>query len=655
MTPIPSDLARPRGLGGVLLAVTFGLPMLPVSLPAARADQPIPAPPAAAPTSNNLQESRERFHPVPSPGGIIAAQDGFAAEAGARQLRAGGNAVDGAVATAFALAVTHPQAGNLGGGGFLVLWLPGPSPAQQRGCLPRSSSPERGASPQRAASPERAIGGGTAVAINFREQAPQAATPGLFLKADGTVDRQRATRSLLSSAVPGTVAGLVLAQRCYGRLPLAQVMAPAIALAEQGFPVPPSLAAALTSAAPQLQADPTARALFYRPEPAGLAGPGSAGPGSDGSSPAGSGLRAPRPGELLRQPELARTLRRIATQGAPGFYQGPVAQALTALMAQRGGLITAADLRSTRAQLVAPLQARFRGHTLLSMPPPGGGLTLLQLLALLEPFPLETSGLNSARSIHLFAEASNLAYRDRNDLLGDPAQIAIPSQQLLGEPYLAALRRQISDRHRPPASLAPRPPWPEGTNTTHLSVADRQGGLVALTTTLNFPFGNGIAVPGAGFLLNNEMDDFTASPGSPNAFGLVQGQANAIAPGRRPLSSMAPTLVFRADGRPWIATGSPGGSRIITTIAQVLLNRLVQGRNLASAVAAPRVHSQHWPDALSHEEGISPDTLLLLQGMGHTLRLVPAMGAAHSVEVRALGGSEAAVDPRRPDGAAVAE
>jgi gamma-glutamyltranspeptidase/glutathione hydrolase len=196
---------------------------------------------------------------------------------------------------------------------------------------------------------------------------------------------------------------------------------------------------------------------------------------------------------------------------------------------------------------------------------------------------------------------------------------------------------------------------PEGTNTTHLSVADRQGGLVALTTTLNFPFGNGIAVPGMGFLLNNEMDDFTASPGTPNAFGLVQGQANAISPGRRPLSSMAPTLVFRPDGRPWIATGSPGGSRIITTIAQVLLNRLVHGRNLATAVAAPRVHSQLWPDALSHEEGLSPDTLQLLQGMGHTLLQAPAMGAAHSVEVREEGGSEAAVDARRPDGAAVPE
>jgi len=273
-----------------------------------------------------------------------------------------------------------------------------------------------------------------------------------------------------------------------------------------------------------------------------------------------------------------------------------------------------------------------------------------------EPFPLESSGLNSARTLHLLVEAMNLAYRDRNDLLGDPAQIAIPINTLLEAPYLAALRQQIAaDRHRPPAALPARPPFPEGTNTTHLSVADREGGLVALTFTLNLPFGNGIAVPEAGFLLNNEMDDFTASPGKPNAFGLVQGAANAIAPGRRPLSSMAPTLVFRSDGTPWIATGRPGGSRITTTIAQVLLNRLVHGRNLATAVAAPRVHSQLWPDQLSQEEGLSPDTIRLLEGMGHVLRLSPAMGAAHSVEVRAEGGSAAAIDPRRPEAAAVAE
>jgi gamma-glutamyltranspeptidase/glutathione hydrolase len=607
------------GLGAALALLLA--PLTPP--PPARADGPTTTP---SPSLNNLLETGERFHSVPSTGGIVVAQERLAAEAGVRQLRAGGNAVDAAVATAFALAVTYPQAGNLGGGGFLLLWLPGPSPARGRGCLPPT-----------APSPERRLGNGTAVAVNFREEAPRAATAGMFLNADGSVNRQRSTRGLQSVGVPGSVAGLALAQRCYGRLPLATVMQPAIALAEQGFAVNHALSADLAASAARLQADPTARALFYRPGPDGRPQP-------------------PRPGERLRQPLLARTLRRIAAEGEAGFYAGPVAQALARLMATGGGLITAADLAAYRARLVAPLERPFRGHTLLTMPPPGGGLTLLQLLALLEPFPLDTMGLNSAQTLHLLVEAMNLAYRDRNDLLGDPDQVAIPSQALLSEPYLASLRHQLTgDRHRPPGSLPPRPPWPEGTNTTHFSVADRQGGLVALTFTLNLPFGNGIAVPEAGFLLNNEMDDFTASPGMPNAFGLVQGRANAIAPGRRPLSSMAPTLVFRPDGSPWIATGSPGGSRITTTIAQVLLNRLVHGRNLATAVATTRVHSQLWPDVLSYEEGLSPDTARLLEGMGHSMRRSPAMGAAHSVELLINGGSAGAIDPRRPEAAAVAE
>jgi gamma-glutamyltranspeptidase/glutathione hydrolase len=297
------------------------------------------------------------------------------------------------------------------------------------------------------------------------------------------------------------------------------------------------------------------------------------------------------------------------------------------------------------------------------MPPPSsGGATLLQLLQILEPLPLERWGLNSAAGIHALVEAMNLAYRDRNQWLGDPDQVAIPLQRLLSLDYADALRGQLDlNRHRPAASLAPPPaPRREGPNTTHLSVADRQGGLVALTTTLNFAYGNGVSVPGAGFLLNNEMDDFTARPGQPNAYGLVQGEANAIAPGKRPLSSMGPTLVFRADGSPWLATGSPGGSRIITTVLQVLLGRLVHDLNLAGAVASPRVHSQLWPDQISHEQGISPDTLELLRRRGHQLQLAPAMGSANSVEVLQPGAGEAGrslgvADPRRLDAAAVAE
>jgi gamma-glutamyltranspeptidase/glutathione hydrolase len=328
-------------------------------------------------------------------------------------------------------------------------------------------------------------------------------------------------------------------------------------------------------------------------------------------------------------------------------------------MRQRGGLISAADLAAYRAPWMTPLSAPFRGHRVLTMPPPsGGGATLLQLLQVLEPLDLASMGLNSAASLHPMVEAMNLAYRDRNRLLGDPDQVAMPLDRLLSGGYAAAQRQRIrADRHRPAAQLEAEPsPGAEGINTTHLSVADRDGGLVALTTTLNTAYGSGISVPGGGFLLNNEMDDFTAKPGAANAYGLRQGGQNAIAPGRRPLSSMTPTLVLRGDGTPLLATGSPGGSRIITTVLQVLLNRLVHGLNLASAVAAPRIHSQLWPDQISIEEGLSPDTLRLLQQRGHRLVLTPAMGSANSVEVLPDGrGSLGVADPRRLDAAAVPE
>jgi gamma-glutamyltranspeptidase/glutathione hydrolase len=691
---------------------------------------------------------------------MVASQEGRASAAGAAILRQGGNAVDGAVATAFALAVTLPQAGNLGGGGFLVLWLPGESPARGRGCLEAIRAESATPANERSAvagsgvlplpredlragdGPERPIGPGFAVAVNFRETAPAAARADLFLQGDGSVDRERATRSLQSTAVPGSVAGLLLAQRCYGRLPLQAVMAPAIALAERGVPVDRELADSLTAALPLLGADPTSRALYLRPagrgigpaaspdallHPATPAAPAAVGapvrsprspsaaglgratvfptstgfprpvqslatgqppeslepPGPRGASaptaaagtppsaiatatpqPRGPGtalhaLRALQPGETLRQPELAATLRGIARQGEAGFYRGPVAAALVNLMRQRGGLIRSSDLSAYRAELVRPLAGRFRDHPVLSMPPPGGGLTLVQLLGLLDPADLAVSGAGSAASLHQLTEAMNLAYRDRNTWLGDPASMASPPPDLLDPAYLDQLRQSIDPRrHRPAAAIAaPPPPRRESMNTTHLSVADRHGGLVALTTTLNFAYGNGVTVPGAGFLLNNEMDDFTAAPGRPNSFGLVQGEANTITPGRRPLSSMAPTLVFRPDGTPWLATGSPGGSRIITTVAQVLLQRILWGANLATALAAPRIHSQLWPDRLALEEGFSPDTRSLLEGMGHRLQPSAAMGAANSVEVLApLGsGSLGAVDPRRGRTLAVGE
>ncbi len=651
MQPQPPP-ARARHRPALLVLALLGATALPAAA----------APPGGRSSLNVLQESGQRFQPHWSPRGMVVSQEHHASAVGAALLRRGGNAVDAAVASAFSLAVTLPQAGNLGGGGFMLLWLPGDSPARARGCLdpntprtegPRATGPQPGATqlppgvPQAGPDPadpgpELRLGTGYAVAVNFRETAPAAARPDLFRRPDGSVDRARDSRSLHSTAVPGSVAGLLLAQRCYGRLPLQAVLAPAIALAEQGVPVSRELADSLAAALPLLSADPTSRALFLR-----------------AAADRTGRLRPLQPGDVLRQPQLAATLRRIARQGERGFYQGPVAEALVRLMEARGGLIRAGDLQTYRAELVRPQAGRFRGHPLLSMPPPGGGLPLLQLLALVEPFDLAASGSGSAASTHRLGEAMNLVYRDRNRWLGDPRSMQQPAPNLLDPTYLHQLRQSIDlRRHRPAASLA-APPTPrrEGVNTTHLSVADRQGGLVALTTTLNFAYGNGVTVPGAGFLLNNEMDDFTAAPGVPNAYGLVQGEANAIRPGRRPLSSMAPTLVFRPDGSPWLATGSPGGSRIITTVAQVLLQRIIWGSNLATAVAAPRLHSQLWPDQLFLEEGVSADTRALLAAMGHSLQTSPAMGAANSVEVLTpLGsGSLGAMDPRRGQAGAVAE
>mgnify|MGYP006274913181 CR=1 FL=1 len=622
---------------GAPIVAAWGLLMTVGSV--AHAATTAPAPAAVAPGGNLLQERSQRFTPQPSGGGMVAAQERRAAAVGAEILRRGGNAVDAAVATSFALAVTLPQAGNLGGGGFLVLWLP------RRGPISTCAAAAR----QPAVPQALPIGRGEAVALNFRETAPRAARADLFLNPDGSVNRERATRSLLSTAVPGSVAGLAMVQRRYGCLPLAVVLQPAINLAERGVPVGAELADSLREAAPLLGSDPTSRRLFYRPS-------------VDADGTAGSPSPY-RPGERLRQPELAASLRCIAREGEACFYRGRLARALTQLMRSRGGLITAQDLAGYRALWMRPLQGQLRGHTVLTMPPPsGGGATLLQLLNVLEPFHLAATGLNSAATLHPMVEAMNLAYRDRNRLLGDPDQVAMPLDRLLSRSYAERQRQALRpDRHRPAAELEAEPGRAtEGTNTTHISVVDRDGGMVATTTTLNTAYGNGISVPGAGFLLNNEMDDFTAAVGAANAYGLRQGAQNAIAPGRRPLSSMTPTLVFRPDGAPLLATGSPGGSRIITTVLQVLLNRLVHGLNLASAVAAPRFHSQLWPDQISLEEGFSADTVRLLEAMGHRIQLAPAMGSANSAEVRYGSGavpigSFGVADPRRLDAAAVPE
>ena len=564
----------------------------------------------ARPISENLlQESGQRFHPVHSSLGIVSSQERLASEVGAFMLRKGGNAMDAAVATAFALSVTLPQAGNLGGGGFLVFW----------------HAPER-----------------KAYALNFREMAPHLAHRDLFLDADGEVSKNKEFFSLLSTGVPGSVAGLLKAQERFGRLSRVEVMAPSIQLADEGFVIYPQLADSLKRAFPRLSKDPTARSLFYRQV----------------ELPDGGPQWIPyQSGEQLRQPELAQSLKLISSKGTAGFYEGTTAHQIVALMKSQGGLIDYRDLTDFTAPWVEPVKGVFRGHTVISMPPPSsGGITLLQILRLIEPFDLESLGTNSADSIHLLTESMNLAYRDRNQFLGDPDQIDIPVRRLLSHSYIDSLRNQLNlSSHTSAVDLAGQAPLSSGVNTTHLSVADRDGSLVALTTTLNFAYGNGIAVPGAGFLLNNELADFTAKPGVPNAYGLVQGEQNAVAPSRRPLSSMTPTIVLNQEGDSWLATGSPGGSRIITTVVQVLLNRIIHGLNLATSVATPRIHSQLWPDSLQLEQGFSPDTLELLKQRGHALRFTRSMGSANSVELKPNGGSFGVADPRRPEGAAIAE
>jgi gamma-glutamyltranspeptidase / glutathione hydrolase len=546
-----------------------------------------------------------RFHPVVAEHGMVAAQEKIAAQAGADILKAGGNAVDAAVATGFALAVTHPQAGNLGGGGFMLISL--------------------------AASKKL-------TAIDYRETAPAAATKDMFLGENGDVDRDRARYSRASAGVPGTVAGLLYALEHYGLIPRERVMAPAIKLAEEGFPVSYALALALEKARERFAADQSSQDYFQHPEGAPYKG-----------------------GEILRQPDLAKTLRAISAEGARGFYEGPAAKLIEDEMKQGGGLITMQDLKDYKPIERDPVRGSYRGYDIVSMPPPSsGGVHVIQILNILEGFDLPSLGHNTAGSIHRLVEAMRRAYADRAKWLGDPAFVKAPVEGLVSKGYAKQLRETI-DLNRASKSediSAGKPPGAEGDQTTHFSVIDKDGNAVSNTYTLNLSFGSGYSVDGAGFLLNNEMDDFSAKPGAPNAFGLLGGEANAIAPGKRPLSSMAPTIVLKG-GAPYLVTGSPGGATIITVVAQELLNVLAYGMNVAEATAAARIHHQWQPDTVITERGISDDTLRLLESRGFILPKTNdgafqhrVLGRANSI-MKTNGYLMGAADPRDGDGAAV--
>ena len=562
------------------------------SAPAARAVLAAPAATQAAAAA--YDGNMDVFHPVVARNGMVASEQALASQIGLQVLKNGGNAVDAAVAVGFALAVALPNAGNLGGGGFMLV---------------------------------HDAKTGQDIALDFREVAPAAATRDMYLDAQGQVVDGKSLYTHHAVGVPGTVAGLTHALQKWGTLPLATVMAPAIELAERGYPVSETLARALHAEARNMGRWPATQAIFWR----------------DG---------APlKPGQPLVQKDLARSMRLIAQGGARVFYEGEIARAIAADMARHGGPVTARDLREYRVVERQPVRGSYRGYQIVTMPPPSsGGAHLVQILNLLERWPLGEWGAGSAQTVHAMAESMKLAYADRAEYLGDPAFVSVPLQGLTAKPYANELARAIDlNRARAAQAIGPGKPQPfESDQTTHFSVLDKAGNAVAVTYTLNTNFGTGIVAPGTGILLNNQMDDFSAKPGVPNAYGLVGGQANAVAAGKRPLSSMTPTLVLK-DGQPWLVTGSPGGARIITTVLQQIVNAIDFGMNPAEAAAAPRVHHQWTPDELRVEKGLSPDTLALLRQKGHRVAVKPAMGRTQTIQ---RVGTElwGASDPRNPDG-----
>jgi gamma-glutamyltranspeptidase/glutathione hydrolase len=534
-----------------------------------------------------------RLLPAIASHGMVASQEGQATRIGVDVLRRGGNAVDAAVAVGFALAVTLPKAGNLGGGGFMLVHL-----------VRRNET----------------------LAIDYRETAPAAATRGMLLGRDGAPDPKKSRHSGLSVGVPGTVAGLSLALERYGsgRFALADLIAPAERLAREGIAVEDDLADSLPASAGRLGSFPTTRAVFFH-----------------GDRPLGRGSR-------LVQTDLATTLAAISRGGPEAFYRGETAGRIAAAVREAGGVMSEADLAGYKPVLRAPVRGTYRGYDVVSMPPPSsGGVHLIQILNILEGFDLARAGAGSAEAIHLAAEAMKPAYADRAAWLGDPDRVKVPVRGLTSKEYAGKLRAAIDPARARPAEAVPAgDPLPfESDQTTHFSVVDAEGNAVANTYTLNFSYGLGLVAAGTGILLNNEMDDFAAKVGATNAYGLVGGDANSVAPGARPLSSMTPTFLFR-DGKLVLVTGSPGGSRIITTVLQVVLGVVDFGLNIAEAVAAPRVHHQWRPDALLVETGLSPDTLAKLREHGQRVVVGSTSGSANSILVTPHGLTGAA-DPRQ--------
>ncbi|MGH9160678.1 MAG: gamma-glutamyltransferase [Vicinamibacteraceae bacterium] len=584
---------RPRGrtwartwasLPAILLAVSVLLPALGLADGPSAARRDPAARPGGAPHA-----------PVRARHGMVGSTEVHASQVGIDVLKRGGNAIDAAVAVGFTLAVTHPAAGNLGGGGFMVIRL----------------------------------ADGRTTAVDYRETAPARAARDMFLDAQGDAVPDRSRIGPLAAGVPGSVAGLVYAQEKYGRLPLADLLQPAVDLAEKGFVVSEALAGSLANAKALLETFPASARVFL------------------------TNGKPYTAGDRLVQRDLARTLRLIASRGADGFYRGPVAEMIDAEMKRTGGLITKADLGAYRAVERKPLHGTYRDVEIIGMPPPSsGGVALIQLLNVLSAYPIEKLGHNSPKTLHLMVEAMRRVYADRSKWLGDPSFFDVPVAGLTSPRYAVALRQSIDPEHATP-STAVQPGQPadfESSQTTHYSVVDAEGNAVATTTTLNGSYGNGMVVPGAGFLLNNEMDDFSAKPGVPNMFGLIGDRANEVQPRKRMLSSMTPTIVTR-EGRAHLVLGSPGGSRIITTVLQVLMNVVDHGMNVQEAVDAPRFHHQWLPDYIRIERrGFPKSVLSALEAQGHAIEAQGDMGDVHAILIDQQSGMLSGASDPRMDG-----
>lgn len=533
-------------------------------------------------------------HPVIDNQGMVVSQRKIASEVGAQILKEGGNAVDAAVATGLALAVVLPRAGNLGGGGFMIIHL---------------KEEEKN------------------IAIDYREKAPSGAFRDLFLDENGNYDKKKAQFSLLSAGVPGSVAGFHHALMNYGTLSWEEVLKPAIRLAEEGFEIPHDLANTLASKRyrARLSSNEAAAKVFYKEDKSLY-----------------------KAGEILVQNDLANTLKQLSEFGPDAFYKGEIAKLIVKEMERNGGLITLEDLSNYKIAERKPLNGQYKDYKIVSMPPSSsGGTHLIQMLNMLEEFPIKEMGFGSAESIHILAEVMKRAYADRSKYLGDTDFYKVPSS-LTSKDYAKSLNAFISKgKITPSDEISAGNPFPyESPDTTHFSVMDSFGNAVSNTYTLNFSYGSGMMIPGTGMLINNEMDDFSSKPGTPNGYGLLGSEANAIEGNKRPLSSMTPTIIFK-NNEPYMVFGSPGGSRIITTVLQVALNVMDHDMNIAQAVHSPRIHHQWLPEILMIESGFGPDTERLLTEKGYKLYPSSTMGSVQAImkEGDYFYGS---ADPRRP-------